>query len=206
MTSTDSTIPVNGILNAKVIEDLLKKSKGFLPADHKTGPILQMHKIDFRELGEEFSKGIKNMLLTLIRSPHVLDTSPDRTSINCGDRGAMRQIHANAPAYLPKLTRPATLSFRAKLYDDYVRAFKHHSAGRGGGAETTGYVEYTASDANYREGANFRIVFDYYYSRVYFTPLHYASWAVEGGRLKTVDKPPANSDYPNPFFWITDIQ
>jgi len=131
--------------------------------------------------------------------------------------GAMRQIHANAPMYLPRFSYPnkpnkpnylSTLSDRAARYERYVLANKAHSNGRGGGTDTTGYVEYTGGTNDMFNGGNrARIAFDYVFSRLYFSPVHYEVWELatpqsDPGRLlpKQVDGP-----YASPWFWITDI-
>lgn len=170
------------------------------------GPILRMYKIDFRYL--PVTDSIKQLMRSIMQSVLPYDRSANRNSIGDDTLGAMRQIHSNIPNYLPSLAGKKAESGRAKLYDAYARANKHHSAGRGGGSAATGYVEYTAGDLDsYGWGGNrFRIVFDYINSRLYFAPLHYASWELSGSGLKVVDKPAHQSGYPNPFFWITDIK
>jgi hypothetical protein len=190
---------------AAFIHALMAASTDFV-LPQSTGPVLKMYKIDFHHL--PVTDKIKQLMRAIMQSVAPYDNSFPRTRIGDDTVGAMRQIHANAPPYLPSLQDSMPHSGRARLYDAYAQANKHHSAGRGGGAVSTGYVEYTAGDLDdYRWGGNrFRIVFDYIHSRLYFAPLHYASWEFSGSRLTVVDKPAPHSGYPNPFFWITDIK
>ncbi|HGM5582324.1 TPA: hypothetical protein ACKP22_004040 [Pseudomonas putida] len=172
----------------------------------KQGPILDLYRIDFRYLPVDAR--IKQLMRTLMQSAAPYDCSAIATSIGDDTLGAMRQIHSNTPCYLPQLTAQQPSSARGRLYHTYAQANKHHSADRGGGNCATGYVEYTAGtlDAYGWGGNRFRIVFDYLNARLYFAPLHYASWRFSGSQLEAVDKPAAFSGHPNPFFWITDIK
>lgn len=171
----------------------------------KSGPVLNLYKIDFRYL--PIDARIKKLMRSIMQSPSPYDCSARATSIGDDTLGAMRQIHSNTPSYLPNVGSSPS-SGRGQLYQAYAQANKHHSADRGGGNSATGYVEYTAGDlASYPWGGNrFRIVFDYFNSRLYFAPLHYASWRFSGSQLIIVDKPAAFSGHPNPFFWITEIK
>lgn len=181
-------------------------SPDFISA-RKEGPVLDLYKIDLRRLPVE--PRMKDLMRAIMRSPSPYDCSANRASIGDDTMGAMRQIHANAPRYLPGLGQDAatSASARGKLYHAYAQANKHHSADRGGGNVATGYVEYTAGDLKvYGWGGNrFRIVFDYLNSKLYFAPLHYASWEFKGNRLNIIDKPLAFSGNRNPFFWITEF-
>jgi len=172
----------------------------------KSGPVLNLYKIDFRYLPVDTR--IKQLMRSIMQSPSPYDCSARATSIGDDTLGAMRQIHSNKPCYLPELDSSQLSSGRGQLYHAYAQANKHHSADRGGGNSATGYVEYTAGDlTSYSWGGNrFRIVFDYFNSQLYFAPLHYASWRYSGSQLEIVDKPAALSGHPNPFFWITDIK
>lgn len=182
---------------AKTVADVI-------PVDHN-GPVLPLYPIEFRNLPVD--QKIKDLMSTIMRSSGAYDMSERSTSIGDDTVGAMRQIHSNVPKYLPTASGGA-LSGRAKAYDAYAQAFKHHSADRGGGSATTGFVEYTAGDlAMYGWGGNrFRIVFNYRDSKLYFAPLHYASWTLTATTITTVDKPKGGSGHPNPFFWITNIK
>jgi hypothetical protein len=179
----------------------------------RTGPILPMYVIRFGNL--EAPQALRALMSEISSSAGVVDHGVQR--INDDALGAMRQIHANDPMYLPRFSYPNTpdkpdylkgLSDRAKLYERYVRTNKAHSNGRGGGADTTGYVEYTAGTNDmFFEGNKARIAFDYVHSKIYFSPLHYEVWELatpptRAGRTlpKQLDGP-----YASPWFWIVDV-
>jgi hypothetical protein len=176
------------------------------PVNTSRGPILPLYSIDFRSL--PLDEQIKQLMKNIMRSGGPLDHSALKTSIGDDTLGAMRQIHGNNPHYLPVIDPQGATSGRARVLDHYAKSYKHHSADRGGGSESTGYVEYTAgTNKIYDWGGNrCRIVFDYLNSKLYFSPFHYASWDLSvAGQVNIIDKPPAGSGHPNPFFWIIEL-
>ncbi|WP_323119100.1 hypothetical protein [Burkholderia alba] len=183
-------------------------------ATDRSGPILRMYAIRFADL--EAPQALRALMSELSSSPRVVDRGR-ATCINDDALGAMRQIHANDPMYLPRFAyanRPdkpnylAALSDRARLYERYVCANKGHSNDRGGGVATTGYVEYTAGTNDmFRGGNRARIAFDYVGAKLYFSPIHYEVWALAtppSNPGRTLPKQ-ADGPYANPWFWITDI-
>jgi hypothetical protein len=172
--------------------------------DTANGPILPIHSINFTAL--PVHQTLKDLIQNINNSQSAYDKGR-QTSRNDDTVGAMRQIHANEPHYLPVLN-VGNLSGRGKVYNAYATANKSHTNDRGGGAATTGYVEYTAADlAMYSWGGNrMRLVFDYVNGRIFFAPFHYASWDLSKvGDLDVIDKPGIGSAWPSPFFWIIEI-
>ena len=191
-----SSLGWDTLVEALVAEQSTKPWK----AAHAKGPLLPLYSITYADL--ELPTKTRELMLELIRATKPVDHADKPTHINSDTLGAMRQIHANNPAYLPRVS-VQELSPRAKLYDDYVSTNKAHSNNRGGGAKTTGYVEYTAGDNSmFDRGNQARVVFDYVNSLVYFSPVHYSSWRLVSGRLELVHKPDFGSGLPNPFFAI----
>lgn len=191
----------------KFIDDLLAAQSGTPAiARHDTrGPVLPLYSLDYRNL--PVKQEIKNLMKDIMSAGGPYDKGK-ASSIGDDTFGAMRQIHSNEPAYLPRLGTPSGLSGRAAAIDNYAKSHKRHSSDRGGGNKTTGYVEYTAgTNELYTWGGNrFRIVFDYVNSRLFFTPFHYASWDLSrAGEIDLIDKPPGGSGWHNPFFWITEL-
>jgi hypothetical protein len=191
---------------------LLGASTSVLDKDRK-GPIFPIKKIVFKDL--DAPEKTKKLIQEISTSGAVVDKSSTRKFINDDTLGAMRQIHANQPMYLPRLTynndstKPEYLkglSGRGKEYERYVKENKTHSNDRGGENDTTGYVEYTAGTNDFFRGGNrARICFDYVNGLVYFSPIHYAVWTAAGASFAEVEGKPVTGDYVSPWFGITDI-
>lgn len=178
----------------------------------QTGCTLPMYVIPFARL--DAPPELRALISEIATSARVVDRGPPGRHIGSDVLGAMRQIHQNAPRYLPTFgygtsTDPFDgLTERAKLYERYARTFKANSNGRGGDTQTTGYVEYTAgTNTLFRGGNRARIAFDYVFGRLYFSPIHYETWVpgtLDPGPGQTVAKV-VDGPYANPWFWITDI-
>jgi hypothetical protein len=173
-----------------------------------SAPVFPLFSIRF---GDLVAPAATRMLMKEIMYSNGVVDHGAPTKINDDTVGAMRQIHANDPRYLPRFNRTAgDLSERGKKYESYVISNKPHSNNRGGiaAADLTGYVEYTAGDNSmYNQGNRARIAWDYVHSLLYFSPLHYSCWTPKlpnAGKGTIVDKP-LEGDFLNPWFLITDI-
>jgi len=124
----------------------------------QTGCTLPMYVIPFGRL--DAPPELRALISEIATSARVVDRGPPGRHIGSDVLGAMRQIHQNAPRYLPTFgygtpTDPFDgLTERAKLYERYARTFKANSNGRGGDTQTTGYVEYTAGTNTLFRGGN----------------------------------------------------
>lgn len=189
--------------------EVLKTAK-FPSPDGK--PSLSMYAIPFAKL--RLPEEVRTLMSEIVTTNEIVDRCKKNIDSR-GDKtlGAMRQIHQNEHGYLERLFssgKPPKFDGKSGRYNNYVAEHKPSTNDRGGGRNTTGYVEYSAELPGWEMALVIpRIVFDYINNKLYYSPLHYKSWNPEmtdNTREVDISEIRANpSKYPNPFFLITDI-